>query len=63
MEPLVIVALREDLLKTLSENKELVPLDDDLRHLFRAWFNPGFLKLRKDYLGYESCCLRKNNSI
>jgi len=40
-----IVSLREDLLKTLNENKELKPLDDDLRELFKSWFNPGFLKL------------------
>ena len=42
-----IVLLREDLLKILSENKDLVPLDDDLRELFKSWFNPGFLKLAK----------------
>ena len=43
----IIVALREDLLKFLPNNSDLVPLDNDLRHLFRAWFNPGFLKLEK----------------
>ena len=42
-----IVSLREDLLKTLDENKDLVPFDDDLRELFKSWFNPGFLKLAK----------------
>ena len=42
-----IVSLREDLLKVLDENKDLVPLDDDLRELFKSWFNPGFLKLAK----------------
>ena len=42
-----IVSLREDLLKILKDNNELNGLDDDLRHLFRAWFNPGFLKLEK----------------
>ena len=42
-----IVSLREDLLKILNENKDLVPLDDDLRELFKSWFNPGFLKLAK----------------
>ena len=42
-----IVSLREDLLKVLKDNNELKGLDDDLRHLFRAWFNPGFLKLEK----------------
>ena len=43
----IIVSLREDLLSFLKDNQELKALDDDLRHLFRAWFNPGFLKLEK----------------
>jgi len=43
----IIVALREDLLKVLNANKDLGALDDDLKHLFKAWFNPGFLKLEK----------------
>ncbi len=43
----IIVSLREDLIKRLTKNPELKPLDNDLRHLFRAWFNPGFLKLEK----------------
>ena len=43
----IIVKLREDLLKFLEQNKDLTPLDQDLRHLFKAWFNPGFLKLEK----------------
>ena len=43
-----IVSLREDLLKVLKENSELKPLDDDLRELFKSWFNPGFLRLAKN---------------
>ena len=43
----IIVKIREDLLKFLQNNKELVHLDGDLRHLFKAWFNPGFLKLER----------------
>ena len=43
----IIVSLREDLLKILNDNKDLVSFDNDLRHLFRAWFHPGFLKLEK----------------
>jgi len=43
----IIVKLREDLLKVLKNNKELRVLDDDLRYLFKGWFNPGFLKLEK----------------
>ena len=40
----IIVKIREDLLKFIENNKELTQLDNDLRHLFKAWFNPGFLK-------------------
>ena len=43
----IIVKIREDLLKFIENNKELTQLDNDLRHLFKAWFNPGFLKLEK----------------
>jgi len=43
----IIVKLREDLLKFIKDNEELEQLDNDLRHLFKAWFNPGFLKLER----------------
>ena len=43
----IIVSLREDLLKILKENRDLVSLDEDLKHLFKSWYNPGFLKLKK----------------
>ena len=43
----IIVKMREDLLKIIEKNKELIHLDKDLVHLFKAWFNPGFLKLEK----------------
>ena len=36
----IIVKLREDLLKVLKDNKGLRVLDDDLRYLFKGWFNP-----------------------
>ena len=55
----IIVKLREDLLNFLNDNKDLEYLDFDLRHLFKAWFNPGFLKLRKNYLGNKSLILEK----
>jgi malonyl-CoA decarboxylase len=55
----VLVTLREDLLKVLKENIELKPLDDDLRHLFRAWFNPGFLKLEKITWNTKAAILEK----
>ena len=54
-----IVSLREDLLKILKDNSELRPLDDDLRHLFRAWFNPGFLKLEKITWDTKAAILEK----
>ena len=55
----IIVALREDLIKTLKDNKELSELDNDLRHLFRAWFNPGFLKLAKITWDTKAAVLEK----
>ena len=55
----IIVALREDLLKILKDNKELSALDNDLRHLFRAWFNPGFLKLVKITWDTKAAVLEK----
>ena len=54
-----IVFLREDLLKILNDNKDLKPLDDDLRHLFREWFNPGFLKLEKITWDTKAAVLEK----
>ena len=44
---LALVRLREDVLERLRDHPELKPLDDDLVHLFSAWFNRGFLLLRK----------------
>jgi len=55
----IIVALREDLIKILKDNKELSALDNDLRHLFRAWFNPGFLKLTKITWDTKAAVLEK----
>ena len=55
----IIVALREDLLKILKDNNELKALDNDLRHLFRAWFNPGFLKLEKITWDTKAAVLEK----
>ena len=55
----IIVSLREDLLKILKDNNELRGFDDDLRHLFRAWFNPGFLKLEKITWDTKAAILEK----
>ncbi len=54
-----IVSLREDLLKILKDNPELKPLDNDLRELFKSWFNPGFLKLRKITWDTKAAILEK----
>jgi malonyl-CoA decarboxylase len=40
-----IVAMRRDLIRT--GDMSLAPLDSDLRHLLAAWFNRGFLVLRR----------------
>jgi malonyl-CoA decarboxylase len=42
-----LVRLRSDLLQALKTHPELAPVDDDLKHLFRSWFNPGFLQLER----------------
>jgi len=44
-----LVAMRGDLLDSSrnGDSKSLEPLDADLRHLFRSWFNRGFLRLER----------------
>ena len=41
-----LVRMRRDLLDFLPKHPELAPIDHDFRHLFRSWFNRGFLVLR-----------------
>ena len=55
----IIVSLREDLLKILKENRDLISLDEDLKHLFKSWFNPGFLKLKKITWDTKAAILEK----
>ena len=55
----IIVGLREDLLKILKDNSDLNALDNDLRYLFRDWFNPGFLKLEKITWDTKAAVLEK----
>ena len=55
----IIVSLREDILKILKDNNDLKPLDSDLRHLFKGWFNPGFLKLEKITWDTKAAILEK----
>ena len=55
----IIVKLREDLLNFLKNNKDLEYLDFDLRHLFKSWFNPGFLKLERITWETKATILKK----
>ncbi|MFT5572714.1 MAG: malonyl-CoA decarboxylase [Cryomorphaceae bacterium] len=41
-----LVKMREDLLALSRTHPELAKIDADFRHLFRAWFNRGFLYMR-----------------
>jgi malonyl-CoA decarboxylase len=41
-----LVAIRKHLLDLPAKSPDVSPLDADLRHLFRSWFNRGFLSLR-----------------
>ena len=42
-----IVAMRADLLDVVKDRPELTAVDDDIVHLFGAWFNRGFLVPRR----------------
>lgn len=42
-----LVAMRADLLRILRDAPELRPLDRDFLHLFRSWFNRGFLRIER----------------
>jgi malonyl-CoA decarboxylase len=42
-----LVKLRGDLLRLLRANPELAVVDADLKHLFRSWFNRGFLRMER----------------
>ena len=43
----LLVRMRADLLRTLAEHPERSAVDSDLKHLFRSWFNRGFLVLQR----------------
>jgi len=43
----VLVDMRRRLLRTLEDHPDRTPIDADLTHLFRSWFNRGFLTLRR----------------
>ena len=54
-----IVSLREDLLKIMKNNPDLKSLDYDLIDIFKNWFNPGFLKLKKITWDTKAAVLEK----
>tara|TARA_Y100000590_G_scaffold387663_1_gene461424 strand:- start:3937 stop:5244 length:1308 start_codon:yes stop_codon:yes gene_type:complete len=54
-----IVSLREDLLNFIKDNPDLKSLDYDLIDIFKNWFNPGFLKLRKITWDTKAAILEK----
>ena len=56
---LFLVSMREDLLQFLPTNSDLKDLDEDIRHLFRSWFNPGFLRLEKITWDTKAAILEK----
>jgi malonyl-CoA decarboxylase len=43
----ILVDMRRRLLRTLNEHPERTEIDADLTHLFRSWFNRGFLTLQR----------------
>lgn len=43
----VLLSMRCQILETLVTNSHLAPVERDLKHLMRSWFNRGFLHLRQ----------------
>jgi malonyl-CoA decarboxylase len=43
----ILVELRRRLLRTINAQPRRVEVDADLRHLFKSWFNRGFLTLER----------------
>ncbi len=43
----ILVDMRRRLLRTLADHPERAEIDADLTHLFRSWFNRGFLTLER----------------
>ncbi|MGC2449181.1 MAG: malonyl-CoA decarboxylase family protein [Candidatus Sulfotelmatobacter sp.] len=54
-----LVALREHLLDLSSQDMHFEELDADLKHLFRSWFNCGFLRLKRITLNTSPLILEK----
>ena len=54
-----LVTMRGDLLSLRSNDANFEPLDSDLRHLFRSWFNRGFLRLERISVQTSAAILEK----
>jgi malonyl-CoA decarboxylase len=54
-----LVAMRRDLLRSLASHPQLALVDSDLKHLFRSWFNRGFLRLERINLHTSALILEK----
>ncbi|MGZ4838411.1 MAG: malonyl-CoA decarboxylase domain-containing protein [Terriglobales bacterium] len=50
-----LVAMRRDLLRDLRAHPQLSVVDNDMKHLFRSWFNRGFLRLER--IGWHTSAL------
>ena len=50
-----LVTMRRDLLRLLHSHPQLSVVDSDLKHLFRSWFNRGFLRLER--IGWHTSAL------
>jgi malonyl-CoA decarboxylase len=50
-----LVSLRADLLSNSNDASHHPALDSDLRHLFKSWFNRGFLRLQR--ISWETSAL------
>lgn len=55
----VLVEMRKHLLTTLSKHPERAGIDADLSHLFRSWFNRGFLSLQRIDWGTSALILER----
>ncbi len=50
-----LVSMRANLLHFLTAHTELAVVDADLKHLFRSWFNRGFLRLER--IGWQTSAI------
>jgi malonyl-CoA decarboxylase len=55
----VLVEMRKHLLATLGKHPERAGIDADLAHLFRSWFNRGFLFLQRIDWGTSALILER----